>query len=146
MTRPRILLDFGPGQLVLVVKQMPQLRARNGGKAARDLVLGRPLKFDRADKIAAGRGGAPAFHEGQEPSRVADDIREQPVDRADRTRIEREGAVEAVLNLGQSRDRGRQRRLVDADHMRTHALQCPAPAAWTAAEVETPLPRPRTAP
>ena len=34
----------------------------------------------------------------------------------------------------------RKRRLVDADDMRTHLLQCPAPAPWAAAEIETPFP------
>ena len=47
---------------------------------------------------------------------------------------------------GQARDFGGERRLVDADHLRAHLLQCPAPAAGADAEIETDLARPGPAP
>ena len=135
-----------PGQLVLVVKQVAQLRPGNGGETAGGGMIGFALELDRADEIAAGPGGEPALDQCQEPRRVADDIRKQPIDRADGGWIEREGAVRPVLDPRQARDCRRQRRFVDADDMRPHALQGPAPAAGADAEIETPLARPGPAP
>ncbi len=105
-------------------------------------VIGLALELDRADKIAAGAGGEPALDQCQEPRRIADDIGKQPVDRPDRARVERKGAVEPMLDARQARDPGGERRLVDADHSRAHLLQRPAPAAGAAAEIEADLPCP----
>ena len=89
-------------------------------------MIGFALELDRADEIAAGPGGEPALDQRQEPRRVADDIRKQPIDRADRARVEREGAVQPVLDPGQARDCRRQRRLVDADDMRPQCAARPS--------------------
>ena len=61
-------------------------------------------------------------------------------------RVERKGAFEPVLDPGQACDLGCERRFVDADDMRTHALQGPAPAARAAPEIEASLARPGPAP
>src|SRR5271169_5852014 len=102
----------------------------------------RALELEGTHETVAAPGGKPALDQRQEPRRIAHDIRKQPVDRADRARIEGEGALEPVLDPGQARDIGRQRRLVDADDMRPHALQSPAPAARAAAEIEACFTRP----
>ena len=49
-----MLPDFDPGQLVLVVKEMAQLRARDGGETAGGLMIRLALELDRADEPAAG--------------------------------------------------------------------------------------------
>src|SRR6266404_3216947 len=95
-----MLPDFDPGQLVLVVKEMAQLRARDGGETAGGLMIGLALELDRADETAAGAGAEPALDESQEPLRITHDIREQPVDRSDPARVKREGALEPVLDPG----------------------------------------------
>ena len=59
-------------------------------------MVGFALELDRADKAAAGAGGEPSLNERQEPRRIAHDIREQPIDRSDRVRIECEGALAPV--------------------------------------------------
>src|SRR5258707_4899713 len=102
-------------------------------------MVGFALELDRADKTPAGPGVEPAFDQRQEPRRIAHDIREQPIDRPDRARVEGEGALAAVLDAGEPRHLGRERRLVDADHPRTDLRQGPAPAARAAAEVEANL-------
>src|SRR5437868_1172801 len=138
-----MLADFAPGQLVLVVEQVAQLRARDRGEAAGYLVVGRTLEFDRADEVAAGSGGKPALDQRQKPRRIAHDIREQPIDRSDRMRVERESALLPMLDAGDAGDFGGERRLVDADHPRADLLQCPAPAAGARSEIETGLARAR---
>jgi hypothetical protein len=55
------LADFDPGQLVLVVKEMAQLRARDGGQTAGGLMIRLALELDRADETAAGSAGKPAL-------------------------------------------------------------------------------------
>src|SRR5215469_14299779 len=52
----RILSDLDPGQLVLVVEEVAQLRSWYRGKPACGLVVGPALEFDGADKTAAGPG------------------------------------------------------------------------------------------
>src|SRR6202022_840005 len=89
-----ILPDFDPGQLVLVVKEMAQLRARDGGKAAGGLMIRLALELDRADETAAGAGGEPALDERQEAGRIAYDIRKEPVAPPDLARVERERALQ----------------------------------------------------
>src|SRR5204862_2384418 len=54
-------------------------------------------------------------------------------------RVEREGALLSMLDTREARDSGGERRLVYADHLRAHLLQCPAPAAGARAEIETNL-------
>src|SRR5437660_3823916 len=98
-----MLADFAPGQLVLVVEQVAQLRARDRGEAAGGLVVGRTLEFDRADKVSAVSGREPALDQRQEPRRIAHDIGKQPIDPADRTRVEREGALLPMLDAGEAR-------------------------------------------
>src|SRR5207249_4154415 len=74
-----ILTDFAPGQLVLVVEQVAELRARDGGEAPGGLVIGRTLELDGADKMPAGSGGEPALDQRLQPRRIADDVRKQPI-------------------------------------------------------------------
>src|SRR6516162_7469429 len=50
--------------------------------------------------------------------------------------VESKGTFPPVLDSGQSRDSGRERRLVDTDHLRTHLLQRPAPPSGTRTEIE----------
>jgi len=83
---------------VLVVKEVAQLRAGDGGEAARRVVIGFALELDRADKTAAGPGSEPALDQCQEPRWVAHDIRKQPVDRPKRARVERKDALEPMLD------------------------------------------------
>src|SRR5271163_5358080 len=49
-TEDGILSDSAPGQLVLVVEQVAELRARNRGEAAGGFVIGRALELDRANE------------------------------------------------------------------------------------------------
>src|SRR6516164_6387755 len=130
-----------PEGSLVIASQMAKPRARNGSKAVGGRVIGLALELDRTNEAAAGPGGEPALDECQEPRRIAHDIREQPVDWPDRARVEREGALVPVLDLGQTRDRGRERRFVDADDMRPHPLEGPAPAARAAPEIEASLAR-----
>src|SRR5262249_53062071 len=92
------LFDLAPGQLVPVVEEMAQLGAGDGGEAASRGVVGLALELDRADIPAAGVGGEPALDQRQEAGRVANDVREEPVDRPDRVRVERKGALLPVLD------------------------------------------------
>ena len=79
----------------------------------------------------------------QKPRRVADDVREQPIDGADGVRIERESALGDVLDTGAPHYLGRERRLIDADDPCAQSRQDPAPAAGAAAEIEAHRARPR---
>src|SRR6185312_4890795 len=99
-------------------------------------MIGRALEFDRADEAPAGPGGKPALDEAIEPARVADDVAEEPVDRAELARIRGECARPAMFDAGQRGDLRIERRLVDADDARSEALQDPAPAAGRAAEID----------
>ena len=60
-----VLADFAPGQLVLVVEEMTELRAWNGGKAAGSVVVGFALELDRAHEVAAGAACEPTLDQRQ---------------------------------------------------------------------------------
>src|SRR5262249_23006219 len=122
---------------MLVVMQVQKLRARNGGKVAHRLEVGRALELERADEAADRAGLPPLLHQAQQPLRIAHDIREQPIDRLDRTRIERERALAQMLDAGQGGDARIARRLVDADDACAKLLQPPGPAARARAKIET---------
>src|SRR6476646_11622527 len=101
---------------------MHEARAGDRGEAARRLRVGRALELDRAKIAPAGAGFEPSLDQPVEPRRIAYDIREQPIDRAERMRLEREGADLAVIEPGQRRDARIERRLVDADDARAGAV------------------------
>src|SRR5438105_4926558 len=138
----RNLGELDPGQLVLVVKEVAQLRAGDRGKARRGRVIGLALKLDRADQAAAGGGRKPALDQAQETQGIADHVGEQPIDWADGGGIERERALGDVFDPGEPRHLGRERRPIDADNARTQSRQSPAPAARAAPQIEADLARP----
>src|SRR5215831_10931797 len=72
-----------PGQFVLVVVEMHQPGAGNGGEAAGRGVIGLALEFEGADEIAGAPAFQPTLDEAEEPRRVTDHVAEEPVDRAD---------------------------------------------------------------
>src|SRR4029077_4882993 len=84
-------------------------------------------------------GGKPSLHQCQQALWVADDVGEQPIDRSDGMRIEREGAFAPILDAGKASKARIERRLVDADDARAQPLQHPAPAAGTGGEIDAAL-------
>src|SRR5260370_6207185 len=108
-----------PGELVLVVVEVQQPRARKGGEAARGLVVRGTLELERADEATAGTGVEPALDQPKKPRRVAHHVREQPIDRPERAGIESEGALLPHLDAGHGGDGGVERRRDNADHPRT---------------------------
>src|SRR5215813_7089675 len=72
-----------PGQFVLVVVEMHEAGAGNGCKATGRGVVGLALEFEGAHEIAGQAASQPAVDQLEQPRRVADDIAEEPVDRAD---------------------------------------------------------------
>src|SRR5579859_7983975 len=106
-------------------------------------MVGDALELESADEASAGAGLEPALDEPQEPCRVTDHVREQPIDRSECLRIEREGALAPHVHPGHGRDGGIERRLVDADHPRAQHREHPGPAPGAATEIETALATPR---
>src|SRR5450432_2209216 len=72
--------DPDPGQLVLVVREVHQARARDGGEATRGFVVGLALEFQGADEVPASPGGEPGLDQAIEPLGIADDVRDEPID------------------------------------------------------------------
>ena len=86
------------------------------GEGFRRLVIRHALEFDRADEVLHQAGGAPAFDQAQQPRRIADDVGEQPVDRADALRLQRKGTFPAPRDARQRSDPGFERRLGERDN------------------------------
>ena len=59
---------------MLVVEQVTELRPGDGRKAAGCHVIGLPLELEGADKITAGAGGEPTFHEAEQSRGVTYNI------------------------------------------------------------------------
>lgn len=70
-----------PGQFVLVVVQMHEARAGNGGKGGRRGVVRLALELQGADEVACAARIEPAADQCQQTRRIADDVREEPIDR-----------------------------------------------------------------
>src|SRR5579872_2089625 len=102
-------------------------------------MVGGALELERADEAPARARREPALDQPEEPCRITDHVREQPVDRTDRARVQAEGALSTHFHARHGRDRGIERCLVDADDAGTQFRQNPGPAAGAAAEVEAAL-------
>src|SRR6185369_8055394 len=90
-----------PGQLMLVVVEMEQARARDRGEALGARQIGLALEFERADEVSRQPGGKPALDEGEQPRGIADDVAEEPVHGPDLGGVEGEGAGPADLDAGE---------------------------------------------
>src|SRR5215468_760240 len=93
-----------PGQFVLIVVEMHEPGAGNGGEAAGRGVIGLALEIEGADEIGGASTLQPALDEAQEPRRVADYVAEEPVDRADLVGCQGEGARLPERDVGQPGD------------------------------------------
>src|SRR5688572_26765452 len=125
-----------PGQLVLVVMEMQEPRARDRRECPHRLEVRLTLELDGAGKAANGPGLEPFPYQREQARRIADDVREQPIHAPHRSWVDRKGAFEALFDVGQARDRGIESRLVDAEHLRAEPLQHPGPAARAGAEID----------
>src|SRR4051794_6788109 len=79
-----------PGELVLVVVEMQQTRARDRGEALCRRMIRLALEFERADEVAHQTRHQPALDQRQQPRGIADDIAEEPVDGPDLGGVEGE--------------------------------------------------------
>src|SRR5688500_8382058 len=89
-----------PGQLVLVVMEMQEPRARDRREFPHRFEIRLALELDGAGKAANGPCLEPFPDQREQARRIADDVREQPIHASDRPRVERKGAFVALLDVG----------------------------------------------
>lgn len=97
------------------------------------------LEFDGADEVFDQAGPPPLLNQLQEPGRIADDVRKEPIHRPDLLWFQGESVLFQRPDLGVGAQVGCQGGLVDADDLAPQLSQNPGPPAGGTAKIQADL-------